>query len=324
MQPKVSVIIPVYSVEKYIARCVRSLFEQTLDDIEYIFVDDCSPDNSIQILKQLIKEYPNREDQIRIVRMQTNSGQAAVRKCGCKLATGMYIIHCDSDDWVDADMYEVLYNEAVKGNHDIVICDYFLSKSKEDNVYVNQDIDLQPTKLMHKILSESVHSALWNKLVRADIYENDIMYPQYNLREDLALTCQLLYHSKSIGYVKHPYYHYFLNAESITNKRLSVEQSVSRAMQSIHNCKLMDNFLIRKGVISEYKADMICMKLRLKNGIACMTNTKEGKKQWRSLFPELSGNEIVRSEASLKAKLTYLLVYIGFYPILKILLDKLR
>lgn len=98
--PKVSVIIPVYGVEKYIERCVRSLFEQTLDDIEYIFVDDCCLDRSIEILDNVIKEYPNRRTDIKIVHHKENKGLAQARQSGIKVATGEYFVHCDSDDWV--------------------------------------------------------------------------------------------------------------------------------------------------------------------------------------------------------------------------------
>ena len=80
--PKVSVIVPVYGVEKYMERCARSLFEQTLDDIEYLFIDDCTPDRSIEILQQVLEEYPHRKPQVTIHRMEQNSGQAAVRKWG--------------------------------------------------------------------------------------------------------------------------------------------------------------------------------------------------------------------------------------------------
>lgn len=82
--PKVSIIVPVYGVEKYIERCCRSLFEQTLDDIEYLFIDDCSPDRSIEILKKVLDEYPHRKNQVHIHRMGKNSGQAAVRKWGMR------------------------------------------------------------------------------------------------------------------------------------------------------------------------------------------------------------------------------------------------
>ena len=99
---KVSIVIPVYNVEKYIERCVRSLFEQTLDDIEYIFVDDCSPDQSVAVLQSTLQDYPNRKESVRIIRHKENKGVAVARNAGINAAQGKYLIHCDSDDWVDA------------------------------------------------------------------------------------------------------------------------------------------------------------------------------------------------------------------------------
>ena len=121
--PKVSVIIPVYGVEKYIERCARSLFEQTLEDIEYIFVDDCTPDNSISILRKVLSEYPNREKQVKILHHDKNKGLAKARQTGLKIASGEYIAHCDSDDWVDKDLYKVLYNQAVNLKSDMIAFD---------------------------------------------------------------------------------------------------------------------------------------------------------------------------------------------------------
>ena len=125
--PKVSVIIPVYRTEKYIERCVRSLFNQTLDEIEYLFIDDCSPDNSIKILNNVLEDYPHRKEQVIIHRMSRNSGQAIVRNWGMQNATGEYVIHCDSDDWGDADMYRAMYDKAVEEHSDVVICDYAIT-----------------------------------------------------------------------------------------------------------------------------------------------------------------------------------------------------
>ena len=107
--PKVSVIVPIYNVEKYIERCLRSLFEQTLDDIEYIFVNDCTPDNSMIILEKILKEYPHRIKQVKIINHEQNQGQAGARTSGMKAMTGEYMIHCDPDDWVELDMYEIMF-----------------------------------------------------------------------------------------------------------------------------------------------------------------------------------------------------------------------
>lgn len=123
--PKVSVIIPVYGVEKYIERCARSLFEQTLDDIEFIFVNDCTLDNSINVLETTLEEYPKRKSQVQIINFEQNQGAAKAREIGMKTANGEYIIHCDSDDWVVKEAYETLYNIAKASESDMVICDWF-------------------------------------------------------------------------------------------------------------------------------------------------------------------------------------------------------
>lgn len=97
---KVSIIIPIYGVELFIERCAISLFEQTLDDIEYIFVDDCTMDKSVQILQGIIAKYPQRKDNVFIIRHERNKGLASARKTGLKFVHGEYVAHCDSDDWL--------------------------------------------------------------------------------------------------------------------------------------------------------------------------------------------------------------------------------
>ena len=94
--PKVSVIIPVYNVEPHIERCARSLFEQTLEEIEYIFVNDCTPDASMRILQNVLENYAQRKNQIIIINQPYNMGAAKAREIGIKAASGEYIIHCDS------------------------------------------------------------------------------------------------------------------------------------------------------------------------------------------------------------------------------------
>ena len=94
---KISIIVPIYNVEQYIERCARSLFEQTYDDIEYVFVDDCSPDNSLNILYEVLNDYPHRISNVKIIRHIENKGLTAARNSGLEVATGDYIAHCDSD-----------------------------------------------------------------------------------------------------------------------------------------------------------------------------------------------------------------------------------
>mgnify|MGYP000541624267 CR=1 FL=1 len=112
--PLVSVIVPIYGVEPYIEKCARSLFEQSLENMVFIFVNDCTPDKSVEILRQVIEDYPRRYLQIQIIEHEENRGLAMARNSGLLIAKGEYIIHCDSDDWVELDMYEEMYEKAMK------------------------------------------------------------------------------------------------------------------------------------------------------------------------------------------------------------------
>lgn len=114
-RPKLSVIVPMWSVEKYIAKCARSLFESTLDDMEFVFVDDCTPDKSVEVLQGVIEEYPKRKSQTIIVRHEVNKGLPQARKTGVAAAHGEFITHCDSDDWVAPEMYEKMLATANGG-----------------------------------------------------------------------------------------------------------------------------------------------------------------------------------------------------------------
>ena len=104
---KVSVIVPVYKVEQYIEKCVRSLMEQTMKEgIEFIFINDCTPDDSMQILESVVGEYPDRADQVVIWNNSSNVGVSESRRKGIELAKGEYIGWCDSDDWCEKEMFE--------------------------------------------------------------------------------------------------------------------------------------------------------------------------------------------------------------------------
>ena len=123
---KISIIIAVYNCEKYIEACVRSLFEQTLYDIEYVFVNDDTPDNSVTILENVIENYPTRKPFIKIINLERNGGVSNARRIGIENATGEYVIHADSDDWVDKDMYERLYLKAKETDVQLVSTSFML------------------------------------------------------------------------------------------------------------------------------------------------------------------------------------------------------
>ena len=217
---KISVIIPVYRVEKYIERFARSLFEQTLTEkVEFIFVNDCTPDNSIIILQNTIEKYPKIKEQVKIINNPVNSGQSPSRNNGIKASKGEYIICLDSDDWVEPTMLEDMYNKAITENCDVVIADFIYDTVKNQTIIKQEPKSLNGQDCMNQILNGQLHGSWCNKLFKRNLVVNsNIIEPQLgmNMLEDLMVTTQLLLHAKKVGYVEKAYYHYFLNTSSVS------------------------------------------------------------------------------------------------------------
>lgn len=243
--PKISVIIPVYGVEEYIERCARSLFEQTLDEIEYIFVDDCTPDNSITILHSILSEYPNREKQVKILHHEKNKGLAQARQTGLKVANGEYIAHCDSDDWVDNDLYEIAYNKAKLENLDVVVYE-----GERTNGQNGVKISSICCRSIDKCLTSMMHRKMWwslcNKIIKKEIYSNYIIYPQDNMSEDMCLTLQLISYCNNIGYIKNKRYYYYDNSSSIMAAAGAEKQKTKYEQLNRNISKVIDCFSHRK------------------------------------------------------------------------------
>lgn len=262
--PKVSVVIPVYNVSRYIEKCARSLFEQTLDDMEYIFIDDCTPDDSIDILNRVLLDYPNRKNQVRIIKMLKNSGQAVVRKKGILSATGEYLIHCDGDDWVDSNAYEMLYLYARDTISDIVFFDH-KRVSNNKILYYKRNISCRDKKkLISKMLSGyNDANQLWGALVHSSLYKKDIIYPLNNQGEDSVIMLQYILCSKKMSIVHKYLYNYRQNPSSIT-KSNDEEICIKRTNDRLANRKLFLS-IVENSDKSEYRAAIEVCKMRINN-----------------------------------------------------------
>ncbi len=215
---KVSIIVPIYNVEKYIERCAVSLFEQDFDDIEYIFVNDCTLDNSVGILERVIEKYPNRKPYVKIIHHKQNKGLGSARNTGLKQATGDYILHIDSDDWCELDMISSLYAKAKETDADIVACDYFLSY-KEKDIYKKQDYTGNTEKDIWNLWIGLLRPYVWNKLVKRDLYVKNNIYPpiEISMIEDYWLMARLFSVTKNIAYVPKAFMHYWQeNSNALT------------------------------------------------------------------------------------------------------------
>jgi glycosyltransferase involved in cell wall biosynthesis len=206
-KPKVSIIIPVYNVSKYLRRCLDSVVNQTLKDIEIIIINDCSPD---PLDDEICKEYAKKDSRIKYIKHKKNLGLGGARNTGIKNATAKYIGSVDSDDWVDKDMFEKLYNAAIDGDWDVVICGFKFVNQKGKTISSrdfrnNKDIINTKSKDIFKISNP----AFWNKLWRKSLYtKNNIYFPNHLYFQDLATTPRIFYYANKIAYLDITPYNY--------------------------------------------------------------------------------------------------------------------
>ncbi len=278
---KVSVIVPIYGVEQYIEKCARSLFEQTLDSVEFIFVNDCTKDRSIEILERVIEDYSNRKSDICIIHNSENKKLAATRDVGLKLAKGEYVLNCDSDDWVERNMLEVMYNKAIECDADIVCCEGFkVGINGKELMKYDYDEEVGGDKLRQLYLYDH-YTAIWNKLIKRSLFiDNNIWhYDGVNMGEDSAVTIRLRCFSKKTIVVHQPLYYY--NRLNITSMcAVYNEQSTN---EYILLARLIEDFFVQEGVIHEYKIVVNYLKFVSKQNVL---RQKKDLALWRSIYPE--------------------------------------
>ena len=311
--PAVSVIVPVYNVARYIAKCARSLFEQTLENLEIIFIDDCSPDNSTDIIKSLLEEYPSRKTLTKIIRMPHNSGQAEVRKRGIEESTAEYIIHCDGDDWVDNDLYEKMYVKALKTSSDVIFCPYIHETTKGPLYKDNITEAISGKDLVKNWYSHSVNMACWNKLVKRSIFVDNDIYPWegLNMWEDNGLLTRALYFASSLNRIDGSFYHYNrLNVGAITYHYGRRETN-----QMIEIAKNLDIFFSDKEDSKDFKNTANAFKYLAKLNL--ITDSFKNYKEYKSLFKESNYIKkfIPNTAFSKRGLFRFKMVKYGFAPI---------
>jgi len=309
---KVSVIIPVYNAEPYIERCVRSLFGQTLDDMEFIFVDDSSPDNSIGIIRQVLEYYPTRKNQVLFLENETNLGPAVTRTRGMKAATGEYLIHCDSDDWVEANMYECLYRTAISQHSDIVVCDY-VNEYQGDRAEVRSMGPLPENP--HEVLSctdKRPFYSSWLNLVRTQIVQENGIYPieGINMWEDLLIGMKEYYYAKSLSYVPKPLYHYNkCNDASYTSKPFT-DAFLEQEKACVKN---LEEFFQDKEI--DFTNTALVLKKMIKDRYLCQV--PPNYKKWKTCYPEAANVKLRFEKSNWIYDLAYQIGNLGIFTPLR-------
>lgn len=210
--PKISVIIPMYNSEDYIEECVRNLMEQTMDDLELIFIDDASTDSTLRILETSLASYAYTNKKVVILRNDYNLGVAYSRELGMRKAQGEWVIHCDSDDYVEKDIYSKMLKNAEKKDADMVVCSFDIFGNRLKGIKkIQGDGKITAEELLGGIFGrekKEYHGSLCNKLIKKD-YLKDISLPKgLSYCEDSLTLLQMAHKCKNIIVMPDVLYHY--------------------------------------------------------------------------------------------------------------------
>ena len=305
---KVSVIVPVYNVEKYLKKCLDSLVNQTLKEIEIIIVNDGSPDNSQKIIDEYVKKYPNIK-----AYQKENGGLSDARNYGINLANGKYLAFIDSDDYIDLKMLETMYNYATNNKLDIVVCDT-INVYPEKEQYLISNYNYSENNIKNYLVSPPMACIrLYNKKLFKNVsFKKDIYY------EDLELTPKLVNQTNKIGFVNEGLYYYLQRTGSIMK-------------QPIFNDKLLDIFKVLESnyqeLYNKYPDEIEYMYIThlLRTATLRFLEYKNSKKyinkirsEIKNKFPNWTKN-IYYQKSSKKLKLICLLAYNKQIYLLKII-----
>lgn len=282
MAPLVSIIVPFYNASAFIERCARSILEQDYENIECFFVNDCSTDNSVDILNNIIEGYSNRNAKTQIINLDVNQGHAHARNVGLNRCVGKYVIQFDADDWIEKDMVSSLVNKAEAEDADITCSGYVIENPNHSKI-VHIDSSCVGRDGIKKSVIGLVVYAHWNKLIKLSLIRENNIYciDGVNNWVDIGQICPLLLMAGKTAIVDKPLYHY--NACNIN--------SVSRNMTD----RRIKNMITVAGVVSkfvnehsdgEFMLQMEFLKFMSKRGyIAVKRNDYDS---WRRTYPETS------------------------------------
>lgn len=255
--PKVSLLVPVYNVEKYIGKCVHSLFKQSYNNIEFIFVEDCSQDNSISIVRDIIQQYPFRKKNAYILSHERNRGVAAARNTAIEHASGDYIMYVDSDDYIDTNAVTLLVQKLEETEADIVLSDTYYVY--ENRVVLKREPSPESIqKYMELILKRQTSLCMWGKLIKKDLFYDVRFEEKMDFGEDYSVLPCLAYNAKKIAKINTALYYYIqFNINSYTrNLNLKSLNQVCAANEHI------STYLLSKS--ADYKNLLLQSKLYLK------------------------------------------------------------
>lgn len=204
---EVSILMPIYKVEQYLEKALDSIFTQTYNNIKYVFVDDCSPDASLQVLMSMISRHRIDKNHYTIINHAHNEGVAASRADCIANAKGDYILFVDSDDWIERDTIEQMVASTEGGKIDIVGSDFIKEFSSAEMIYCQENYAKTCTENMLKCINYDIATVLWKLLIRRSLFDNFHISP-INIGEDYIMSIKLFYYASSFSILRKAFYHY--------------------------------------------------------------------------------------------------------------------
>lgn len=280
---KISFIVIGYNIENYIERCIKSISNQTIRDIEIIFVDDGSTDNTVNIVKRIAEN----DDRIRII-CQENQGANAARKTGFSNSNGEYIIFVDGDDWIDLNTGKELYEIVNNYNYEIVCYNYIRTydDEKKNKKFTAKMYDnIKDYEYLELLLKQQIPHELWNKIYKRDL----LMNAKFNevcktsMGEDLAANILIATLKPKVKMIDKHYYYYYQRSNSTMNT------ITERLLQIVDSLNYIEDILKKKGLYNKYKKELDYLWFDqcyyyniIKNSVKCNKYHKELFKLWKN------------------------------------------
>ena len=295
-EPLVSILVPVYGVEQYIERCARSLFEQSYTNLEYVFVNDCTPDRSMEVLEKVMEDYPRRKGQMHIFSHLENRGLAAVRNTLLEHCHGTFLTHVDSDDWIERDAVEQMMSKQREHDADIMTGmrrTYTADGVEEEK---NSGAGLDKEAYLLAFLKPTLRWFVTNRLIRTSLYkDHGIEWVEgIDFNEDFLVMAQLLYYARRIGVVESFTYHYERRNENSYMDKLA--HSWNHQEQVVRSHQLIAAFYSDKEpILKEASQRLTIRQYRDMMWLALENDNREGYDQIMRLlgtFPSEYESEI--------------------------------
>lgn len=284
----VTILIPIYKVEKYLEKTLDSVFTQTYPYLDYVFVNDCSPDKSLQVLTNSIKKYGIEKEKYTIINHEQNQGIAVSRADCITNATGDYVYFVDSDDWIEKNAVEQMVLASKNGTIDIVGCDYMKDHLSGGITVHHENYAGTCRGNMYRCLNYDIATVLWKLLIRRSLFDNFTITPHVDIVEDYIMSVKLYYYAKSFIAIPQAFYHYVqYNQARVSLQTLwSVNMHIKGVCEVEDFCKekeLLDVEVAHKLNLRKFNIKSNFLTKKLLDYTAYKTTFPEANRMWREL-----------------------------------------